>query len=116
MFFLSYGGQGFRACDPDGEPSHTCALGAFSIDEHLAFTDVIKEKTYTYVHESLHTPTLLLDGSKGVETYKYDAFGDVSVFTAKGVPRTESAYDNPYYFTGHRKLAEQAGTDGPRTS
>ncbi len=85
-----------------GTPVRIFIGGPMYIDEHLALTDVATEKTYTYVHESLHTPTLLLDGSKGVETYKYDAFGDVSVFTAKGVLLTESAYANPYYFTGRR--------------
>jgi len=58
---------------------------------------------YYYVHDHLYSPAVLA-GSSGtvLERYEYDAYGKCYIMDASYNPRTESSYDNPYYFTGRR--------------
>jgi RHS repeat-associated protein len=63
------------------------------------------DQWYFYFYDGLGS-VVALSNSSGtiVEKYKYDAFGNVTICDGSGTPRTpnQSAYGNPYMFTGRR--------------
>ena len=57
--------------------------------------------TYYYVKDHLNSTVALVDKSgEVVESYEYDAFGDVSFFDGTGNPIAGSAYGNRFLFQG----------------
>ena len=57
--------------------------------------------TYYYIKDHLGTVAAIADGSGNiVESYRYDAWGRVSVFDTAGQPLTESAVGNRFLFQG----------------
>jgi|GEM_PF-1791526 len=58
---------------------------------------------YYYVHDHLYSPVALVDDNGTVvERYEYDAYGRTTIMDASYNSRSDSSYDNPYYFTGRR--------------
>ena len=58
---------------------------------------------YYYHYDGLGSVVALLNSSGTVvETYEYDAFGNTTIKNASSQIIDESAYDNPYMYTGRR--------------
>jgi RHS repeat-associated protein len=69
------------------------------IDEPLVMND--GDNDYYYANDHLYSTAALLDDTgEVVERYEYDAYGTTHIMDASYNPRTESAYGNPYTFTG----------------
>ena len=64
---------------------------------------------YYYHYDGLGS-VIALSNKDGeiVERYSYDVFGDVTIRDANDTVITESAYGNPFYFTG-RRLDDETG-------
>ena len=59
--------------------------------------------TYYYHYDGLGSVTEVTDLTGAVqESYKYDPYGNPSIFDSLGQPITTSAIGNPYMFTGRR--------------
>jgi len=89
-------------CEYDGQDVYQrhFAYGNY-IDEVLfMFTDTVGTRKF-YVHDHLYSPAALIDKDGNVvERYEYDAYGKVAIMDASYNPRSESLYENPYYFQG----------------
>ncbi|MEE9368506.1 MAG: RHS repeat-associated core domain-containing protein, partial [Pontiella sp.] len=57
--------------------------------------------TYYYLKDHLNTVIALTDTSGTIiESYDYDAYGNITIFNASGIEISESAYSNRYTFQG----------------
>jgi RHS repeat-associated protein len=58
---------------------------------------------YYYQFDGLGSVSELTDSNKDVvEKYNYDAYGKFEILDPSGAKMTQSAIDNPYYFTGRK--------------
>ena len=74
------------------------------IDERIAVVDYeFTDIAYLYHHDGLGSVRALSDYTREIhERYDYTVFGEPTISDANGDPLTESAYGNPYMFTGRR--------------
>jgi len=64
-------------------------------------------KTSDYRYDGLGSVVALSDSDGNiVEQYKYDVFGEPTIYDANGTVIDESNYGNPYMFTGRRYDSE----------
>jgi hypothetical protein len=69
------------------------------IDEHIASIDQFGAGSQWFCHQGPDQSTLAVTGSAGlVEAYTYSAFGEVSIWSAGGQPRADSAFGNIFQF------------------
>ena len=75
------------------------------IDEPISMTR--GGNTYYYTFDGLGSVFELTDNSESVvESYKYDAFGNVTIFDSSLVPRPSSLVNNPYTYTSREYDSE----------
>lgn len=74
------------------------------IDEPVCMIDVADSNAVYYYHFDGLGSVAALSNTDGevVERYSYDVFGQVTIRDANGTGISQSAFDNPYMFTGRR--------------
>ncbi len=98
--YIYNGGQVIEEYE-DGQFQRSFVYGIY-IDDPIMMEDNAGNRYY-YLKDRQYSVTALIDeNGNSVETYKYTAFGLMTILDGQGVTISESTVDNPYGYTGRR--------------
>ena len=102
VYYYSDKWQVLQEYDSSDSLQKTFMYGNY-IDEVLYMYNNSTSNSYFYVHNHLHSPVALLNGSGSVvERYEYDAYGKMTMLDPDFTAWSGTEAGNPYYFTGRR--------------
>ncbi len=99
-YFVYDGNQVVADLDGSGSIIRSYVWGT-GIDNLLCFTDHTTSNTYYAIKDYQNTVIALVDEIGAVvESYEYDAYGNIKILDAASAELTESAFGNRYLFQG----------------